>query len=326
MKNNLVLLSWLACAGLASATPPELPERLAVGWLQGPDAQALMNACVAGVSAAKLEEMRKRPANNITTVAPRQGDRPYLLAMNDRFACVGRSGAGRPLLPPRFFTKLVRLVGATEASSQALYQSLASQLAARGGADVLIRFANGNAQDLTITVADDAPAELQYVSHFLKAGEFDEASYRFVLNDPGLRSINLVSQGKGPRRGIGILFDELAPRPLRGEHLRIAGDEQTAAATFVDSEWVFPDNGSSLRFLDGGTVQFESKAGATGGGQWTVEGGALYFNYGKTFGSARLIGDKLNVEFRMPAEGERAERRWTATLEARQAVTRRLAI
>ncbi|MGE5471894.1 MAG: hypothetical protein ACM3X0_13940 [Bacteroidota bacterium] len=315
-RTYLLLFAMLANAGAFAAGEVVLPETLGVGWINAPDALSRVAYCVPDITPEKLEDLRGRAAKATVVQFMKNSDKtPYLIASGDRFACIDRSGSGKPLLPARIFAKMLRLDGATEQGVLTLYQSLARQLAMRGAADALVRFANGNAIELTVSVVDDAPAEFLYATNFLKSGEYDESKYRFVLAEP-VRSYSTTSYGSAGRRAVAILQDELAPRPLKGEFLLIAGTVQTGEFHFADTRWRFP-GGGTIRLAAGGELNFTPKSGEEKIGSWAVDNGALYFNYGKVYGSAVLDKDNaLSVEFRNPfAEPDKKERRWTATLE-----------
>lgn len=306
----------LAMASSAWAAEMVSPERLTVGWLYAQDALSLVSYCVPEMTVEELEELRQNARQATAVIArPSAGNTPYLVASGDRVACIDRNGPARPILPARFFSKIIRLDGASEQTTNMLFRSLAGQLATRGAGDGLIRFANGNAYEIALTVAEDAPVEILYSANFLKAGEYDESKYRIVVTDQ-IRSVSTTSYGSGRRRAAGILQDELAPRPLRGEHLLEVGNEMTANFSFEDTAWDF-SGGGTIRLHSGGVTSYQPKKGEEKTGSWSAENGSLYFNYGNIFGSAMLDKkDKLFVEFRNPmAEPEKKERRWTVTLD-----------
>lgn len=311
---------WSVFAAMASAgaiaAEVVLPETLAVGWIHSPDALAGIAYCVPDMTKDKLEDLRVRAVKaSIVQYAKNSDKTPYLIASGDRFACIDRNGSGKPVLPASVFGKMIKLEGATEQTSLSLYQNLARQLATRGAADALVRFSNGNAMELSVTVVEDAPAEFLYAANFLKAGEYDESKHRFVVTDE-VKSFTTRSYGASGRRAVSILQDELAPRPLKGEFLLAAGTGQTGEYRFDDTAWRF-NGGGSISLAAGGALNFKSRTGDEKTGSWQVENGALYFNYGKVYGSATLDKDNnLSVEFRSPlAEPDKKERRWVATLE-----------
>lgn len=310
------LLFLLTVAARVSAADVVLPENLVLGWIDSPEALSQVGYCVPDINPAKLEEIRAGAAKGTTVNFRKGADKtPYLIATGDRFACIDRNGNGKPILPARLFGKMLRLEGATEQTGNALRQSLAQQVAQRGVADALVKFSNGNALEISILVAEDAPAEFLYSINFLMAGAYDESKYRFVASDQ-IKSFTTTSYGSSARRAVGILQDEMAPRPLRGEHLLAKGTGPTGDYRFAGSTWRFA-NGSSVFLASGGAVIFRSNTGDEKTGSWTVDNGVLYFNYGQVYGSATLAqGDKLAVDFRNPrGEPEKKERRWTASLE-----------
>ena len=188
------------------------------------------------------------------------------------------------------------------------------QVATRGSANGLAKLANGNAYEIILNVSEDAPFEIAYSGNFLKAGEYDEGKYHTVVVDQ-ISSVTITSYSGG-RRMLNILQGELAPRPLFGEHLLIAGNDETAGYAFAETVWNFRETGSTLRFLPGGGVGFKGKQGNETAGQWQLQDGALYFNYGRVHGSATVQKDKLLVQFRsLPGGAIKQERRWEATLE-----------
>ncbi len=310
------LLSALLLAARASAADVAVPENLVVGWIDSPDALAQVGYCVPDISPAKLEEIRGGAAKGSVVNYRRGADKtPYLIASGDRFACIDRNGNGKPLLPARLFGKMLSLEGASEQTANDLRLSLAQQVAQRGMADALVKFSNGNALEIMILVAEDAPAEFLYSTNFFKAGAYDESKYRFVASGP-IKSFSTMAYGASSRRAVGILQDEPAPRPLRGEYLLAKGSSATGDYRFAGSTWRF-NNGSSVYLAPGGNVSFRPTAGDEKTGSWTVDNGVLYFNYGQVYGSATLAdGDKLAVDFRSPVSGsEKKERRWTARLD-----------
>jgi len=312
---KIYCMALLVISNLLEAAEPVLPEKLLVGWLQGPNALAVIGYCIPEFTQEKLEILR-RDSIRSTAIVVREGrgDTPYLIAAGDKVVCIDRNGPAKPMLPSAFYRKVIRLEGASEQTQEKLFQSLARQVATRGAADGLIKFSNGNAYEIVLTVADEAPVDILYSANFVKAGEYDESKYRVVVVDQIL-SVSLTNYGPGKRRGLSILQDELAPRPLHGEHLQVAGNEMTSRYAFSDTAWDF-SNGSSLRFRAGGIASFQPKQGNEKVGIWHIQNGCLYFNYGNIFGSAMLENDeRLFVEFRNPlAEPEKKERRWTATL------------
>lgn len=314
-KKCLSMFAAVASAG-AIAAEVVLPETLAVGWIHSPDALAGVAYCVPDMTKDKLDALRGRAAKATVVQYTKYSDKtPYLIVSGDRFVCIDRNGSGKPVLPARVFGKMIKLEGAAEQTNLSLYQNLARQLAARGAADALVRFANGNAMELSVSVVEDAPVELLYAANFLKAGEYDESKYRYVVTDQ-VKSFTTKSYGDSGRRAMSILQDELAPRPLKGEFLLAAGTGQTAAYRFDDTAWRF-SGGGSISLAAGGTLNFKSRAGDEKAGSWLVENGALYFNYGKVYGSAILDKENnLSVEFRsLLTEPDKKERRWVATLE-----------
>ena len=306
----------LAASGMATGADVALPQKLTIGWLQGPDALSVIGYCIPEFKPEQLDELRRSSAR-ATAVFAREGNEasPYLIASGDRMACIDRNGAARPLLPAGIYAKMIKFDGASEQTTNTLFDSLSRQIALRGAADALVKFPNGNAYEIALTVAEDAPVEILYSTNFLKAGEYDESKYRIVVADQ-IRSVSMTSYGSGRRRAVGILQDELAPRPLRGEHLLTVGNDLTANFSFEDTAWNFSSAGT-VRLRAGGVVTYQPKRGEETSGAWSAENGALYFNYGKVFGSAILDEkDKLFVEFRNPQAGpEKKERRWTATLK-----------
>ncbi|UCV16566.1 hypothetical protein [Quatrionicoccus australiensis] len=310
------LLFALLLAARASAADVAVPENLVVGWIDSPDALAQVGYCVPDISPAKLEEIRGGAAKGSVVNYRRGADKtPYLIASGDRFACIDRNGNGKPLLPARLFSKMLSLEGASEQTANDLRLSLAQQVAQRGMADALVKFSNGNALEIMILVAEDAPVEFLYSTNFLKAGAYDESKYRFVASGP-IKSFSSMAYGASSRRAVGILQDEPAPRPLRGEYLLAKGSSATGDYRFAGSTWRF-NNGSSIYLAPGGNVSFRPTAGDEKTGSWTVDNGVLYFSYGQVYGSATLAdGDKLAVDFRSPVSGpEKKERRWTARLD-----------
>lgn len=315
MKKSFAI-ACLAISGHAWAAPVALPERLQIGWLHGPDALSMAAYCVPEINQQKLDELRQKAANS-TVVMSREGSSatPYLIANGDRLACIDRDGPSKPLLPPSMFAKIVSFEGASTQTMETLYRGLAEQLAKRGSADGLAKLPNGNAYEFVVNVVDPAPAEIMYTMNFLKAGEYDESKYRVVVADQ-ISSVKISSYAGNGRRALNILQDELSPRPLLGEHLLIQGSEETTRHVFVETAWNFRDTGSTIRFQPDGTVSFKGKQGNESSGQWQLKDGALYFNYGRVYGSANVQNEKLLVQFRgLPSGVYKQERRWEATLE-----------
>lgn len=238
-----------------------------------------------------------------------------MLVMGDKFACIDRNGAGKPILPPSWFRKIIRLEGASEQTTDSLYRNFATQLANRGTADALMKFSNGNAIEVTLSVAEDVPTEVAYSTNLMKAGEYDETKYRFVTTDQ-VKSLSTSSYGSPGRHAVPILQDEIAPRPLKGNYLWVQGNALTAQYPFNGTNWRF-GNGSRIALAEGGTLTMTPQKGELLSGTWQMEDGALYLNYGKTYGSATLgKDDSLTVEFRGPAIAPNtSKRRWTATLK-----------
>lgn len=309
-------IACLAMSGHSWAAPVVLPERLQVGWLQGPDALSMAAYCVPDFNQQKLDELRQKAVRS-TVVMSREGNSatPYLIASGDRLACIDRNGPSKPLLPPSMFAKIVSLEGASTPTTEALYRGMAEQLATRGSADGLAKLPNGNAYEFVVNVVDPAPVEIMYTMNFLKAGEYDESKYRVVVADQ-ISSVKISSYAGSGRRALNILQDELSPRPLFGEHLLIQGGDETARYAFAETAWGFRDTGSTVRFQPSGIVSFKGKQGNESSGQWQLKDGALYFNYGRVYGSATVQNDKLLVQFRgLPSGVYKQERRWEATLE-----------
>ncbi len=306
----------LAVVSSQLAAETVLPERLTVGWLQGPDALSMAAYCVPDFNQQKLDELRQKAARS-TVVMSREGSSatPYLIANGDRLACIDRNGPSKPLLPPSMFAKIVSFEGASTQTLETLYRGLAEQLAKRGSADGLVKLPNGNAYEFVVNVVDPAPVEIMYTMNFLKAGEYDESKYRVVVADQ-ISSVKISSYAGNGRRALNILQDELSTRPLFGEHLLIQGGDETARYAFAETAWNFRDTGSTIRFQPSGIVSFKGKQGNESSGQWQLKDGALYFNYGRVYGSANVQNDKLLVQFRgLPSGVYKQERRWEATLE-----------
>ncbi|MBI2306871.1 MAG: hypothetical protein HYU78_06160 [Rhodocyclales bacterium] len=310
---RLLLLAMPAAAGAQDIT---LPGALTVGWINAPDVAAQISYCAANVTPEKIEDIKKRVKTGTVVIFDRNSPKsPYLLATGDKVACIDRNGDGRPILPPNTFAKLVKFDGASEQTSEAIYRSLATQLAQRGSSEALVKFSNGNAVEINLSVVEDAPMEIQYTTNFMKAGQFDETKYRFVASDQ-IKSFTATSYGTSGRRAMNILQDELAPRPLKGNFLLAQGNSQTREYAFEGTTWRF-SSGSSISLSANRELSFKPKQGEAQTGSWQVDDGALYFSYGKVFGSATLETDeKLSVEFRTdgttPTKGER---RWAAKLE-----------
>lgn len=316
MKNKVLLLVLSASSAFASAGDLVLPDTFKMGWLYAPDVLAEMSNCVPGITADQVEDIQKRSVKNAFAYPETTpGKTRYVLATGDKFACIDRSDTGKPILPPRIFNKTLRFEGASGQTTESLNRNLAAQLAASGAANALVKFSNGNAVEVKFSVAEDAPVEILYSTNFLKAGEFDEAKYAFVISDQ-IKSYSVTSFGSSSRHALGILQGEIAPRPLKGNHLAIQGNRQTAENAFEDSSWRF-SSGGSISLAGGGVLSYKPRQGDARSGTWRLEDGALYLNYGSVYGSASLDKDgNLFVEFRNPnAFPEKAERRWTATLE-----------
>lgn len=315
MKKTFAI-ACLALSAHAWSAPAALPERLQVGWLQGPDALSMAAYCLPDFNQQKLDDLRQKALRS-TVVMSREGASatPYLIASGDRLVCIDRNGPSKPLLPPSTFAKVVTFEGASAQTMETFYRGLAEQLATRGSADGLARLPNGNAYEFVVNVVDSAPAEIMYTMNFLKAGEYDESKYRVVVADQ-IRSVKISSYAGSGRRALNILQDELAPRPLFGEHLLIQGNDETAGYAFAETAWDFRDTGSTIRFQPGGVAGFKGKQGNESAGQWQLKDGVLYFNYGRVYGSATVQKDKLLVQFRsLPGGVLKQERRWEATLE-----------
>lgn len=314
MRKKLTIVC-LALSGYVWASPVVLPEQLQIGWLQGPDALSMATYCVPDINQQKLDELRQNALRSMIVMSHDGGATPYLIAYGDRLACIDRNGPSKPLLPPSMFAKIISLEGASAQTMETLFRGLAQQLAIRGSADALAKLPNGNAYEFVINVVDPAPVEIMYTMNFLKAGEYDENKYYVVVTDQ-ISSVKISSYASSGRRVLNILQDELSPRPLFGEHLLIQGSDETARYVFAETAWNFRDTGSSIRFLESGIVTFKGKQGNESSGRWLLNEGALYFNYGRVYGSATVQNDKLLVLFRgLPSGVYKKERRWEATLE-----------
>ncbi|MGE5468229.1 MAG: hypothetical protein ACM3Y9_12470 [Ignavibacteria bacterium] len=313
IRNALIVPLALASA-LAAAEDPMLPDALTIGWINAPDVYAHMAYCSPGIRPETVADIQSRAAKATIVFGSTTADRtPYLLASADRFTCIERNGRGKPLLPPALFGKFLKLEGASAKTAEALQKNLATQIATRGAADALVKFGNGNGLEITLLVAEDSPSDIYFSTNFVKAGQYDETKYRFVAADQ-ITSFATTSWGSSGRR-IPILQNELAPRPMKGSHLAVAGTPETGAYAFDNSRWKFNTDAVLLLGPDG-AVSFTPKKGDATSGTWRKEDNAVYFNYGKIFGSGVLDKDgNLFVEFRGPAisSGD-PERRWTATL------------
>lgn len=319
MKSVWKVLLLVSLAPGALAEEIVLPEKLNVGWIDSPDVLSEMAYCLPDITDEKVADIQNRSKKAAVVYYPRRSERvPYLLAAGDRFACIGRNGNGKPILPPRFFKKIIKLEGASDKTVDSLYRSLALQLATRGAADALVRFSNGNAMEISLNVVDDTPTDIMYSANFLKSDQVDESKYRFAVTDD-IKSVSTTSYGSSGRRAVAILQDEIAPRPMKGEHLWVKGSKSTAAYAFGGSTWRF-GSGGSIYFGPGGNLTFNPQKGEPTQGAWHVEEDALYFNYGKVYGSAILEGEgALLVDFRSVIERLGiGERRWTAKLEKGQ--------
>lgn len=308
-------IALLLLAGRVWATPVALPDRLQVSWLQGADVLATIGYCIPDFTPQQLEDLREKAAKS-SVVMRREGRAasPYLLASGDRVVCIDRNGPSKPLLPPSFIAKIISLEGASTQTLETLFRGLAEQLATRGAADGLVKFTNGNAYEIILTAVDDAPVDIMYSVNFLKAGGYDESKYRVVVSDQ-IRSVTVTSYGGSGRRVLNILQDELAPRPMLGEHLLIQGNAETGQYAFADTAWSFRDSGT-VRLRANGVTAYQPKQGNETLGKWQIHDGVMYFNYGKVFGSAILQKDRLLVQLRsLPNAVFKQERRWEATLE-----------
>lgn len=320
MNSKWKALLLLPLAPAAFAGELVLPETLNVGWIKSADVYSEMSYCLPDITSEKVADIQNRSQKAAIVYYSRNAERtPYLLAMGDRFACIGRNGNGKPILPPKLFKKIIKFEGASEKTVDALYRSLALQLATRGAADALAKFPNGNAVEINISVAEDVPVDIMYSTNFLKSDQIDESKYRLVVSDD-IKSFSTMSYGSSGRRAMPILQDEIAPRPMKGDHLWVEGNRQTAGYAFEDSSWRF-GNGGSISLGRGGSLTFRPQKGDLVSGSWRVEDGALYFNYGKVYGSAILENDaQLLVDFRSVIERlDIGERRWTTKLEKSQA-------
>lgn len=314
IKFTALLLAALSTQTMAQAVV--LPETLSIGWLYSEDIFSQLSYCVPEITREKISDIQNSVKNGATVYYQKgAGKMPYILAMGDAFGCIERNGNGKPILPPKTFSKFIAFEGASEETTKSLYRSFSTQLATRGAAEALVKFSNGNALEVTLSVVEDAPFEIMYSTNFLKNGEYDETKYRFVIADQ-IKAFSTTTYGASGRRAVSILQNEITPRPLKGNHLQGRGTPQTSAYVFEGSYWRFR-GGGSITLARGGELIFTPSNGETKTGSWQVDNGTLYFNYGTIYGSSTLDKDNnLFVEFRaLPLSEGKSERRWTATLE-----------
>lgn len=166
---------------------------------------------------ADLAVARPSAAGRVDAIRVRTGTFACFVrrtASDDRAAVLRTSAQGFLVVPTSWLAAVVMLPGAKADDVHAFYVAMQRELAQRGRATGLARFANGNAVEVTLSLRDlgETDAELVAERRFLRAGDYDPTRARITVEAvDGVRTI-----AKNRHRGVSI-HDLLRDLPVASE-------------------------------------------------------------------------------------------------------------
>jgi hypothetical protein len=199
---GVAVLGLLPCALWAADIEP--PESFEVIEGDAPSAIAQARNCIPSLSESAFSRMVRDSLANKSIVTTRPADKaqPYLSVHGGKAYCIRVSERHFPILPLSAFDNTVTFPDMPRDDERRLRASLASQLAARGVATMLVVNPAGNANHVAYLFASDTPLYLYYNTVFMKKGEYAEADYPVVFKGPG----TMVITGRGASQEYSKVF------------------------------------------------------------------------------------------------------------------------